>query len=113
MSSRAAPEGPMPSNWMRVVSWDMAMSRDAGEAMLEAVGLPNTGRGCAALAAFAVVPAVWMLLPLPILGGLGNGHAGACFSTLLVSRTPDSARGRVSAAVNAAVGGAQGVSLLI
>ena len=48
-----------------------------------------------------------------IVGGLGNAYAGACFSTLLVRRTPDSARGRVSAAANAAIGGAQGASLLI
>jgi MFS family permease len=54
-----------------------------------------------------------MLVPLSVLGGLGNGYAGACFSTLLVSRTPGSARGRVSASANAAVGGAQGASLLI
>jgi MFS family permease len=54
-----------------------------------------------------------MLVPLSVLGGLGNGYAGACFSTLLVSRTTDSARGRVSASANAVVGGAQGASLLI
>lgn len=68
---------------------------------------------CAALAPFAVVPAVWMLVPLSVLGGTGNGAAAACFSTLLVSRTADAERGRVSAAANAAVGGAQGVSLLV
>jgi sugar phosphate permease len=54
-----------------------------------------------------------MLLPLSVLGGTGNGYAAACYSTLLVVRTPDSERGRVSAAANAAVGGAQGVSLLL
>lgn len=75
--------------------------------------IAGAGVACAALAPFAVVPAVWMLLPLSVLGGIGNGCAGACFSTLLVSRTPDAERGRVSAAANAAVGGAQGVSLLI
>jgi MFS family permease len=53
-----------------------------------------------------------MLVPLSVLGGAGNGYAAACFSTLLVSRTPDAERGRVSAAANAALGGAQGASLL-
>jgi MFS family permease len=67
---------------------------------------------CAALVPFAVVPAVWMLVPLSVLGGTGNGYANVCASTLLVSRTPDAERGRVSAAANAAIGGAQGVSLL-
>jgi MFS family permease len=67
---------------------------------------------CAALAPFAVVPAVWMLVPLSVLGGIGNGYANVCASTLIVSRTPDAERGRVSAAASAAIGGAQGVSLL-
>jgi MFS family permease len=75
--------------------------------------IAGAGVACAALAPFAVVPAIWMLVPLSVLGGLGNGYAGACFSTLLVSRTTDSARGRVSASANAVVGGAQGASLLI
>ena len=73
----------------------------------------GAGVACAALAPFALVPAVWILVPLSIVGGIGNGYAGACFSTLLVSRTPDAARGRVSAAANAALGGAQGLSLLV
>ena len=42
-----------------------------------------------------VVSAVWMLVPLSILGGLGNGYAGACFSTLLLSAYP-TARGDAS-----------------
>jgi MFS family permease len=48
-----------------------------------------------------------------VLGGIGNGYAGACLSTLLMARTPERARGRVSAAVNAVFGGVQGVSLLV
>jgi MFS family permease len=48
-----------------------------------------------------------------VFGGIGNGYAGTCLSTLLLSRTADSARGRVSAAANAILGGAQGVSLLL
>jgi MFS family permease len=67
---------------------------------------------CAALAPFAVVPAVWMLVPLAVLGGIGNGYANVCAATLIVSRTPDAERGRVSATAGAAIGGAQGVSLL-
>jgi MFS family permease len=74
--------------------------------------IAGAGVACAALVPFAVVPAVWALVPLSVLGGIGNGYAAACFSTLLISRTPDAERGRVSAAANAVVGGAQGVSLL-
>jgi MFS family permease len=75
--------------------------------------IAGVGLACAALAPFAVVPAVWLLVPLSVLGGTGNGYASVCFSTLLVGRTRDAERGRVSAAANAAVGGAQGVSLLV
>jgi MFS family permease len=53
-----------------------------------------------------------MLVPLSVLGGTGNGFANVCASTLLVTRTPDAERGRVSATANAAIGGTQGVSLL-
>jgi MFS family permease len=74
--------------------------------------IAGAGVTCAALAAFGVVPAVWMLVPLSVLGGTGNGYANVCTSTLLVTRTPDAERGRVSAAANAAAAGTQGVSLL-
>jgi MFS family permease len=53
-----------------------------------------------------------MLVPLSVLGGTGNGYANVCASTLVIRRTPDAERGRISAAANAAIGGAQGVSLL-
>lgn len=68
---------------------------------------------CAGLACFAIAPAVLILIPLSVLGGAGNGLAGACLSSLLMARTPDSARGRVSATANAVFGGAQGASLLL
>lgn len=68
---------------------------------------------CAGVAAFAVAPVVAVLVPISILGGIGNGYAGTCLSTLVMTRTPDGARGRVSAAANAVFGAAQGVSLLL
>lgn len=68
---------------------------------------------CAAVAGCAGAPAVAFLIPLSVLGGVGNGYAAACVSTLLMTRTPDSARGRVSAAASAILGGAQGGSLLV
>src|SRR6185312_7361083 len=68
---------------------------------------------CAAVAGFAVAPAVGILVPLSVIGGIANGYAGACLSTLLMTRTPEHARGRVSATANAVFGGAQGASLLL
>jgi MFS family permease len=76
------------------------------------VTLGGVGVVCAALAPFAVAPSVWILMPLSILGGIANGYATVCFSTLLVTRTPEANRGRVNAAINAILGGAQGLSLL-
>ena len=67
---------------------------------------------CVGVAGFALAPAVAILVPLSVLGGVGNGYAGASVSTLLLMRTPDAARGRVSTAANAILGGAQGASLL-
>lgn len=68
---------------------------------------------CAAVAAYAAAPTVAILVPLSVIGGIGNGYAGACLSTLLTLRTPDHARGRVSATAGAVFGGAQGTSLLL
>jgi MFS family permease len=68
---------------------------------------------CAGVAGFALAPVAGILVPLSVLGGVGNGYAGTCLSTLLMARTPDGARGRVSAAANAVFGSAQGVSLLL
>jgi MFS family permease len=95
-----------------IVAGSLGASRLRTERVQTWATIAGTGVTCAALAPFAVVPAVWMLVPLSVLGGTGNGYANVCASTLLVTRTPDAERGRVSAAANAAVGGAQGVSLL-
>jgi MFS family permease len=75
--------------------------------------IAGAGLACAGVAAYAVAPTVAVLVPLAVLGGLGNGYAGTCLSTLLMTRTPDSARGRVSATTNAIFGGAGGASLLL
>lgn len=95
----------------------LAGSLGAGKLSTERVQIWATIAGvgvtCAALAPFAVVPAVWMLVPLSLLGGTGNGYANVCSATLFVRRTADVERGRVSAAAGAAIGGARGVSLLI
>jgi MFS family permease len=68
---------------------------------------------CVGLAGFGAAPVVAVLVPLSVLGGVGNGFAGTCLSTLLVARTPDHARGRVSATTNGVFGAAQGASLLL
>ena len=95
-----------------LVAGSLGAGRLTGERAQIWATIAGAGITCAALVPFAVVPAVWMLVPLSVLGGTANGYANVCVSTLLVTRTRDAERGRISAAANAAVGGAQGVSLL-
>ena len=102
------------ASWIAgMVMGSVGAGRLRTEARQSWVTIAGAGVACAALAPFAAAPSVWMLVPLSILGGTGNGYAATCFSTLLITRTPEAERGRVSAAANAALGGAQGVSLLV
>jgi MFS family permease len=102
------------ASWMAgMVAGSLGAGRVATERGQIRATIGGAALACAGLAGFAVAPTVAILVPLSVLGGVGNGYAGACLSTLLMSRTPDSARGRVSAAANAIFGGAQGVSLLL
>lgn len=99
--------------WMAgVVAGSVGAGRLRTDRVQAWAAIAGAGVTCAALVPFAVIPAVWMLVPLSVLGGTGNGYANVCSSTLLVTRTPDAERGRVSAAASAAIGGAQSVSLL-
>ncbi|HLH99185.1 MAG TPA: MFS transporter [Acidimicrobiales bacterium] len=101
------------ASWMAgIVGGSLGAGRLRTEPRQTWATIGGAGLACAALAPFALVPAVWMLVPLSIVGGIGNGLAIACFSTLLIRRTPDAERGRVSAAAGATIGSAQGLSLL-
>jgi MFS family permease len=102
------------ASWMAgMVAGSVAAGRVGTEAGQVRVTLAGAALACAALAGFAVAPAVAVLVPLSVLGGVGNAYAAVCLSTLLMLRAPESARGRVSATANAIFGGAQGVSLLV
>jgi MFS family permease len=102
------------ASWMAgMVAGSLGAGRVGSELGRVRATIAGAALTCAGLAGFAAVPAVAMLVPLSVLGGVGNGYAGACLSTLLTTRTPDSARGRVSACASAVLGGAQGASLLL
>jgi MFS family permease len=102
------------ASWMAgMVGGSLGAGRVRSEAGQARAAVAGMALVCAGVAGFAVAPTVAILVPLSVLGGIGNGYAGACLSTLLMARTPDSARGRVSAAANAVFGGAQGASLLL
>jgi MFS family permease len=101
------------ASWMAgMVAGSVAAGRVRMEPGQVRATLAGAALACAALAGFAVAPAVGVLVPLSLLGGVGNGYAAVCLSTLLMVRAPESARGRVSATANAILAGAQGASLL-
>ena len=106
--------GIVEASWMAgMVAGSLGAGRVATEREQVRATIAGAALACAGVAAFAIAPAVWILVPISVLGGVGNGYAGVCLSTLLMTRTPDSARGRVSATANAIFGGAQGASLLL
>jgi MFS family permease len=106
--------GAVEASWMAgMVAGSLGAGRVRSQPGQVRATVAGAALACAGVAGFAVAPTVAVLLPLSVLGGVGNGYAGACVSTLLMVRTPDSARGRVSAAAGAIFGAAQGASLLI
>jgi MFS family permease len=105
--------GAVEASWMAgMVAGSLGAGRVRSQPAQVRATVAGAALACAGVAGFALAPAVAVLVPLSVLGGLGNGYAGACLSTLLMVRTPDSARGRVSAAAGAIFGAAQGASLL-
>ncbi|MGH3002883.1 MAG: MFS transporter [Gaiellaceae bacterium] len=106
--------GAAEASWMAgMVAGALGAARVRSERGQVHATIAGAAVACSAVAAFAVAPTVAILVPLSVLGGIGNGYAGSCLSTLLMARTHDSARGRVSAAAGAVFGGAQGTSLLL
>jgi MFS family permease len=106
--------GAVEASWMAgMVAGSLGAGRVRSQPAQVRATVAGAALACAGVAGFAVAPTVAVLVPLSVLGGLGNGYAGACLSTLLMVRTPDSARGRVSAAASAIFGAAQGASLLV
>jgi MFS family permease len=106
--------GVVEASWMAgMVAGSIGAGRVRTEGGRVRATIAGAAAVCAGVASFAVAPAVGVLVPLSVLGGIGNAYAGACLSILLVTRTPDSVRGRVSATASAVLGGAQGASLLL
>jgi MFS family permease len=106
--------GVVEASWMAgMVVGSLGAGRVRSERGQVRATVAGAALACAGVAGFAVAPAAGILVPLSVLGGVGNGCAGTCLSTLVIARTADSARGRVSATVSAIFGGAQGASLLL
>src|SRR5215472_9066432 len=57
-------------------------------------------------------PAAAVLIPVSIAGGVGNGLLNVCVATLVMTRSDERVRGRVSAALGAVTNGA-GIASLV
>jgi MFS family permease len=64
-----------------------------------------------AMVAFGLAPAVLLLVPLAVLVGAGNGMVNVCAATLVMTRTQEQMRGRVSATLGAVLNAASVASL--
>jgi MFS family permease len=83
--------------------------RRIGEVAVLAIGLAAFGAAIAVL----VYPTLWLtFVALPV-SGIGNGVAFVAFGTLLQRRTPGLLMGRVSAATDMVIGGAQTLSMVV
>ncbi len=58
---------------------------------------------CASVAVFGIVPAVGWLVPVSLLGGLGNGGVNNAVTVLIGRRTPSAVRGQAYAVLGAVV----------
>ncbi|MET8834808.1 MFS transporter [Micromonospora sp. NPDC004540] len=76
-------------------------------------GLVLLGGCCLAVLASAAVPSAWLLVPIWLVGGVGNGGDNVFNNLLLARRVPESARGRAFAVFGAAAQGAGMAGYLI
>jgi MFS family permease len=63
-------------------------------------------------AGYGLAPAAVLLVPVGIAGGVGNGLLNVCVATLVMTRSDERVRGRVSAALGAITNGA-GIASLV
>ena len=63
-------------------------------------------------AGYGLSPAAAVLIPVSIAGGVGNGLLNVCVATLVMARSDERVRGRVSAALGAVTNGA-GIASLV
>ncbi|MEV4689509.1 MFS transporter [Micromonospora echinospora] len=80
--------------------------RLADDGALLGAGLVLLGGCCLAVLVSAAVPSAWLLVPIWLLGGVGNGGDNVFNNLLLARRVPEAARGRAFAVFGAAAQGA-------
>lgn len=115
LHSTAGVYGLLESVWISASmagGWWVARRRpsDPGLAVLLLGSLALT---CVGVALMATVPAVGWMVPVSVLGGLGNGGVNVAAAVLLGRRVPAAMRGRAFAVFGAVVNGANVTGLLL
>ena len=104
--------GLLEATWMiGVVAGALAAGRIGADAGRARAVLAGAALMSLAFAGYGLAPLVAVLVPVSILGGVGNGLVNVCVATLVMTRSDERVRGRVSAALGAAANGAGVVSL--
>ncbi len=106
--------GLLEATWMLgVVAGAVASGRIGADAGRARAVLAGAALMSLAFAGYGLAPVVAALVPLSILGGVGNGLVNVCVATLVMTRSEERVRGRVSAALGAAANGASVASLAV
>ena len=108
LHASASVYGLLDSVWIAATmagAWLLARRRPADWALGRAL-LGMLALTCLSVAAFAVVPAAGWLVPVSLLGGLGNGGVNNAAAVLIGRRAPAAARGQAFAGVGAVVSAA-------
>ncbi|ODB78158.1 MULTISPECIES: MFS transporter [Micromonospora] len=111
LGSSATVYGLVTSSWTLGIvlgAWLFARiaRRLADDGALLGAGLVLLGGCCLAVLVSAAVPSAWLLVPIWLLGGVGNGGDNVFNNLLLARRVPEAARGRAFAVFGAAAQGA-------
>ncbi len=106
--------GLLEATWMvGVVAGSLAAGRIPADARRAQAVLAGAALMSLIFAGYGLAPTVAVLVPLSIIGGVGNGLVNVCVATLVMTRTDERARGRVSAALGGVANGAGVVSLAL
>ena len=115
LHSTASAYGLMESVWVSAAvagGWWVARRRPS-EPDVARLLLGSLTLTCLGVALMATVPAVGWLVPVSVLGGLGNGGVNVAAAVLLGRRVPAAMRGRAFAVFGAVANGANVAGLLL
>ncbi len=105
--------GVLEATWMLgVVVGSVASAKIGTDARRAQAVLAGAALMSLVFAGYGLAPAVAVLVPVSIAGGVGNGLVNVCVATLVMTRSDERVRGRVSAALGAVANGA-GIASLV